>query len=465
MSDTDRSWTVAPTLLAFVGFAVVGIALLDGNLDAVAQQLTTKHAAAAPAIVAKPATVAEADDGEDAPAGEKGLPPPTPGSGSAGDRGKLGPLEDTCLDGTPAACKRWALDGFYAALAKQKAGKLGRAVRVSWFGDSVVATDAIPGRLRTRMQTDLGDGGPGFVWLAAPHRFVGHEAITRSNTGDWQPHAISTIQVADGLYGPGGSSVETRDGTATVKLVAGKVSLVELYYLAQPHGGIATITADGKPVTRAETSGDTKQPGWAAATIEGGAGSVKVETAGRVRMFGLTLENPTGAVVDNLGIVSVNVKSFANHDVPHWTAELAHRNADLVIVMIGANEAQWLGPADQDTKAYAANYGKLLAPIRREGSACLVVSPTDQAEAKDGAYPSRPVMPVLVAAQRTAAAALGCGFFSTYDWMGGKGSAATWFAKGYVGSDFQHLSKKGANKMADAVYDTLMAAYARSGAH
>ena len=100
--------------------------------------------------------------------------------------------------------------------------------------------------------------------MAAPHRFVGHEAIARTNTGDWQPHAISTIQVPDGLYGPGGSSAETRDGSATIKLAAGKVSLVELYYLAQPHGGVATITGDGKPVSRTETSGDTKQPGCAA---------------------------------------------------------------------------------------------------------------------------------------------------------------------------------------------------------
>ena len=49
--------------------------------------------------------------------------------------------------------------------------------------------------------------------------------------------------------------------------------------------------------------------------------------------------------------------------------------------------------------------------------------------------------------------------------MGGKGSAAKWFRKGYVGSDFQHLSRKGANRMADAVFDALMAGYRRYGSH
>ena len=52
-------------------------------------------------------------------------------------------------------------------------------------------------------------------------------------------------------------------------------------------------------------------------------------------------------------------------------------------------------------------------------------------------------------------------FYSTYEWMGGKGSATKWFRTGLVSSDFQHLSKKGANKLADALYDSLMAGYER----
>ena len=186
-------------------------------------------------------------------------------------------------------------------------------------------------------------------------------------------------------------------------------------------------------------------------------------TEHRVRLFGLDLENSSGAVVDNLGVVSVNVKSFANNDADHWQTELGHRDADLVLVMIGANEAGWLAPKDQDTKAYRAHYETVLEVIRkaRPDGACLVVSPTDQAEAKDEGYESRPVMPVLVEAQHQAATAQGCAFYSTYAWMGGKGSAVKWFKRGLVSSDFLHLSKKGATKMADALYETLATGYQR----
>jgi len=458
----DRSWTVAPTLLWFAGCLIVALCVIDGGPRALADRFTARRApaaapAAGPTFAPRPAEVAEAIDDDDA----------KPAPLVAGDRSKILALEDVCLEGAAPACKRWAMDGFYRAVGASKAGTLGRAVRVSWYGDSVIATDAIPGHLRTLLQTELGDGGPGFVYVVPPHRFCGHDAITRSSGGAWTTHAISTMQTGDGLYGVGGGTAETEDGRAAIKLVAGTASQVELAYLAQPHGGSATIVADGKTVATAETRNDTRQAGYAAAQIEGGARKFELTTRGRVRVFGLDLENARGAVVDNLGVVSVNVKSFDVNNPEHFTAALAHRGADLVMIMIGANEAQWLGPTDKDTRDYAVHYGKLLAAVRaaRPDASCLVVSPTDQAEAKDGDYPSRPVMPVLISAQRQAARAAGCAFYSTYDWMGGKGSAAKWFRKGLVGTDFQHLSRKGANKLSEGVFGALMAGYQSYAAH
>ncbi|HEY1557203.1 MAG TPA: GDSL-type esterase/lipase family protein [Kofleriaceae bacterium] len=464
----DRSWTVAPTLLWFGAALIAGACLLSGGLAGLkplrARLVTRDESVAVPAgpvFAASPDQLAEADDDNDndddvVPAAGGGAGSATGGSTSAP---RDGFLFDTCRDGTPEHCRAWAMDGFYRAIADEKRGALGHPVRVSWYGDSVVATDLIPGRLRSRMQADLGDGGPGFVFVVPPHRFCEHEGVTRDSSGTWMSHAISTLQTPDGLYGPGGATAETFDGgTSTLKL-ADQITNVELYALAQPHGGRVIVHADGADVLHADTAADAKQVSYATAKLDGGASKLELETHGKVRLFGLDLENASGAVVDNLGIVSVHVKSFANEDAAHWSAELAHRGADLVMIMIGANEAEWLGPADQDTKDYQAHYEQVLAPIRkaRPEAACLVVSPTDQAFEQDGGYASRPVMPILVAAQRKAAEAQGCAFFSTYAWMGGKGSSAKWFRKRLVSSDFQHLSKKGADLLGDAIYTALMA--------
>jgi lysophospholipase L1-like esterase len=463
MPAPDRSWTVGPALLWFAGCLIVALCVFDGGVEVLADRFTApreaqRAPAAGPGFVAQPVVVAEAADNE-ATSGVAPFP--------AGDRSKALALEDVCIDGTAQDCKRWGMDALYRAMGAARDRKLGRALRVSWYGDSVIATDAIPSRLRALLQHEFGDGGPGFVYVVPPHRFCAHESIARSSGGAWTTHAISTTQIPDGLYGVGGSTAETSDGRATIKLTAGTVSQVELYYLAQPHGGSVAIKADGEPLTTVATSGAEKQAGYAAATIAAGASKFELAAAGRVRLFGIALENPTGAVVDNLGVVSANVKSFAANNAEHFQAELAHRSADLVMVMIGANEAEWLGPTDRDTKDYAANYEKFLAELRRARpeASCLVVSPTDQADTKDTAFPSRPVMPVLIDAQRQAARNQGCGFYSTYDWMGGKGSAARWFRKGLVGTDFQHLSHKGANRVSEGLFTALMAGFQSYAPH
>jgi lysophospholipase L1-like esterase len=456
-ASEDRSWTIAPTLMWFGAALVISLVVFDGNVQAIADRLTAKREdgppPAGPVWSAPPPVVAETDDP---------IAPRPQVPADKGDRSRVGALEDICLDGAPPACKRWGMDGFYKSVGKSKQGKLGRAVRVSWYGDSVIATDAIPGRLRTRLQGELGDGGPGFVYIVQPHRFCVHEAVTRTNAGGWLAHSISTTANFDRLYGVGGSSAETFGGRATLRLVSGTATSVELYYLGQPRGGTAIITADGNEIIRADTAAEKKQAGYASGTMAA-AKKLDVTTTGKVRLFGVSIENATGATVDNLGIVSVNVKSFNNHDAAHFAEELAHRSADLVMIMIGANEAQWLTPGAKATKDYQAHYSKVLVQLRkaRPDGACLVVSPTDQAEAKDGAYPSRPVMPVLIEAQRKAAHASGCAFYSTYDWMGGKGSASKWYKRRLVGSDFQHLTRSGANKMADGIFDALQAGYQR----
>ena len=446
---SDRSWTIAPVIAWFVGFLVVALIVLDGGVAVLADRLTVHREAAAPQP-AVPAgapgpIVAEADDSELAPA----APPVASGAGDYPD--KVGSLEDA----------HHALAGFYKAVAASKKGALGHAVRVSWYGDSVIADDQLASRLRSRLQGELGDGGPGFVFVVRPHRFCENGSITRGDEAGWRPFAISTQHVTDGFYGPAGSTAETDGGRATIKLASGKVTGVELYYLAQPHGGEVTITGDGTELVKTSTAGDKKAAAWASAHATDGVKKLVLDTRGNVRVFGLDLENDRGAVVDNLGIVSVNVKSFSANDAAHWSDEINHRAADLVMIMIGANEAQWLGPSDRDTKDYQAHYEAVLAPIRKANAdrACLVVSPTDQAEEHDGDYRSRPVMPVLVDAQRKAAEAAGCAFFSTYEWMGGKGAAAKWFKHGLVSSDFQHLTQRGANKLADAVFDALMTGY------
>lgn len=440
--------------MCFVVFVSAALRLFDGDTSAIADRMTHRRDSDPAAGGAGPTFQASnTARNQDTDVVVPALPAAPPGSHD------IDALDDVCIDGTDAACKRWAMDGFYRSLEAARAKSLGRALRVSWYGDSVVASDSLPGKLRNRLQTELGDGGPGFVYAVPPHRFCGHESITRSGGENWLTYAISTTHTGDGFYGPGGSTAETDSGTTGFKINTAPVTTAELYYLQQPGGGNAILKADGAEVARTSTAAKTKAGAWITASAPKGAKKFELRGEGKTRVFGLSLENTTGAVVDNFGIVNVNAKTFTTHSQAAYIAQLQHRSADLIIIMIGANEAQWLKPGDKAMKDYQGHYEKVLAPVRkaRPDASCLVMSPTDEAEPKDNGYQSRPVIAAIVDAQRKAAHAQGCAFYSSFDWMGGTGSALKWFKKRLISSDMIHLTTAGATKMSHGLFDALMA--------
>ncbi len=456
-----RQASVAAVFGWFALTAVLGFVLVDGSVQALADRLTTPRSVAPPQLpgTGVPAEVADASDDSMALGVASADMGAGGGSGSAGAAAVVNPiLDNPCISGAVPACKRLALDGFTANAKAARDQKLGRALRISFYGDSVVASDLIPAALRQLVWKEFGNGGPGFVYAVPPHRFCENQSINRSSAGTWNVHAVSTTMVADRWFGPGNSSADCQDGGLKLSVKDGLAHHVTLHYVAQPGGGTASLTTEHGELGVVDTAATTKAALTKTFTVAEGFTKLGLTAAGKLRVFGLELENTTGAVVDNLGVVSVNAKNFANNQPAHFSSELAARGADLVVVMIGANEAQWLGPGDQDTKEYQSRFETLLAPIRSvtPKASCVVVSPTDQAYVLDGGYASRPVMPLLIAAQRNAAIASGCAFFNTYVWMGGKGSAEQWLKKGLVGSDFQHLSRKGAGKLADALFRTLV---------
>lgn len=366
-------------------------------------------------------------------------------------------FDDTCMD---TACKRHALDHFTAALAKHRAGKANGPLRISFFGDSLTAADHVPDRLRDRFAKLLGsNGGPGFVYAAAPHPFNNqHRAVTLALGGGWTVHGVSTIAPMDRLLGLGGSS----EGSGTVRwLPKVPVTAVDVHYLAQPKGGTFSIVSGGAVLGEVDTTGVKKQAAFRRVTLpaKDKPGMIELRAKGRVRLFGAALEAEKGVVVDNLGIVNSTLKGMATYNMPeHLRGQLAHRASDLVIVMFGTNEAEWLVPKGNGMLEHEKLMGELLASMRaaNPNGSCLVVSPLDQLDWRLPNAPPRVSIPAMVDAQHRAATANGCAFWNTYEWMGGKGSSGVWFKRGLLIKDFQHPTVAGAARIADALFDGLV---------
>lgn len=348
------------------------------------------------------------------------------------------------------------LDTFRSAFKAQKAGKAEHPLRISYFGDSLTADDQITDALRTKLQAVLGDGGAGFVFAAPPHPYCEHHAVSRYVSDDWDSRGISHLGVADKLLGLGGSA-ETVSG-GTIRLAPkGAVKTLDVHYLAQPHGGSLDVACDGKVISTIATTADKKTGSFSTTTIPDGTKRIELRAHGHVRLFGETLESSRGVVVDNLGVVNATAKQMRRKNLEdHLRNQLAHRAADLVVIMYGTNEAGWLSPKSRGIKEHEKLFGQLLATVRaaNPNGACLVVSPLDQMDWTT--HKPRTSIPALVDAQRRAALAGGCAFWDVYTWMGGSGASLEWFKHGMLMKDFVHPTTPGAKKLGEALYEALV---------
>lgn len=360
-----------------------------------------------------------------------------------------------------------ALDAFYEKLAAVEARRPSTLARVAVIGDSVVADDKIPSRLRARLQARFGDGGPGFVYVSPPSRWYHHRGVQVEARG-FNTHTIVHEERPDARLGYGGAIFETRVGAATATFTlharpnARRPTRWSLVYLRQPDGGEFETQLDGGSPEIVRTPNDVIEAATHTRDAPDGASSLTVrvharETPAPVRLFGAVIErDDTGVVVDNLGLVGSSAAALRRIDAAHWQGELARRNVDLAVVLLGANEAARGTVNPTQTQRH---FEAVLASLRASGTTrCLVLAPLDTASVEGDRVVSRPAVPALVEAAHQAALSQHCAFWNTYAWMGGRGSALRWQRAFLMEPDLVHPTAAGAVRVADALFDALLAA-------
>lgn len=374
-------------------------------------------------------------------------------------------IDNPCIAKVGATCTARALDAFVASVTAQRkpAATTTAPLRVAFIGDSLTADDQIVDRVRTKLQRELGNGGPGFVYVIPPHPYCQHRAATRSLTGTWTSRGVIGAAESDHLMGLGGSSATGIDDARLVIKTTAPVESADIFYLAQPNSGSFEIVADKITSPTLSTKAQNKTAMFERTTFAQPVQQIALQTHGRVRVFGLVFENLHGAVVDNLGVVNGTAKTLLRNNQAHWIKQLAHRAPALTIIMLGTNEAEWLPAAGAALDEHDQLFGQLLDSIRsaNPSKSCLVISPFDQLDWRKPDAPPRASVPAMVAVQHRVATSHGCAFWDTYAWMGGAGSSRAWAKQRLVTNDFQHPTTKGANLIADALTAALLNACTR----
>ena len=368
-------------------------------------------------------------------------------------------FDNPCISKSSGGCSAHALDAFVASANAQRNANPAAPLRLSYIGDSLTADDQIVDRLRSKLQHEFGNGGPGFVFAIPPHPFCQLRSAARIVAGTWTSRGVIGAAEADHLMGLGGSSATGSDGARLFIKSSAPFATADVFYMAQPHGGTLDLVVDKTVVKPVSTKAEQKAAGFDQATFATPTKQLEVRVNGDVRMFGVALENGRGAVVDNLGVVNGTAKTLLRNNQAHWTAQLQHRAPALTIIMLGTNEAEWLPAAGPALDEHEKLYGKLLDAVRaaNPNRSCLVIPPFDQLDWRKPNTPPRTSVPAMVAVQHRVATAHGCALWNTYEWMGGAGSSRGWSKRHLVTNDFQHPTTKGANLIGDALAAGLLA--------
>jgi lysophospholipase L1-like esterase len=361
-----------------------------------------------------------------------------------------------------------ALDPFFAALRAAERKDSGGIARITYFGDSIVASDFVTATLRRKLQGRFGDAGHGFMLMANAWPGYSHNDVVRFAAPGWQVSRVVGPFAKDGLYGLGGVSfrsegpgVFSRFATTKSGTFGRAVSKFVVDYLEQPNGGKLEVKIDGSSVEIIDTRVEATKSAIKTYPVPDGEHELEVRAlSANARAFGVWMERDTpGVVLDAIGIQGCRIRFLDQNDDAHFAEQLRHRNPSLTVFQYGMNESEdgVLYPLDQ----YEATMQALLAQVRAAlpNASCLLVGPLDRADKKSDVYTSRPVIPKLAAIQRRVAGAVGCAYWDTLSAMGGPGSMGKWVRRGLGSADLAHPSGAGAEVLANWIYLALMEGY------
>jgi lysophospholipase L1-like esterase len=372
-----------------------------------------------------------------------------------------------------------ALEKFFDKLMRVENKEPGAIARILYYGDSIVASDFVTGKLRRLYQTRFGDAGHGYA--IAANAFPGwfHIDVARKASKGWKTSRCIGPYADDGMYGLGCVSFTARKegewfsmGTADRDEWGRSVSRFELEYMAQPGGGPVDLILDGAKHATLPTDGASHEVKWHTVTVPDGPHTLEVRTTSEapVRLFGMRTERDVpGVTLSALGITGARARFLDKQDDAHWKQVLAAAKPDLVILAFGSNEITdgmiFLDEKGQKSKTPMDDYESGLRKVMQQiEAACpqastMLVGPPDMASKDESQGHSRPQVGVIVTRQKHAAKEEGWAFFDQFNAMGGSGSMWGWMKSGLGNPDMFHPTGSGGNVLGKMQYQAVMEAY------
>lgn len=360
------------------------------------------------------------------------------------------------------------LSAFYAALDSVDT----MPVRVVHYGDSQIEEDRITNVLRERWQKLYGGGGVGLIPLhqTIPTRtirqWLSMDGVVQSAQGGPKRYLIygpRSMRLDSDDYGPMGQ-VALMDST----LVPGSEDLVvniePIDNKRHPHNYFNRIRLLTDSVSGYIIAQDTillhttPHSSTLHYTLPDSTTRCELHMQGRGHIYGLSLETPTGVIVDNIPMRGCSGNIFTKVDSTQLADFYRDTNTRLIILQFGGN----MIPQTENPSTISGYVRSTLRQQIRYIRACapqasiLFIGPSDMSTRIDGEMTTYPLVPYMDKLLRKMAAEEHIAYWSMYDAMGGHDSMVHWVEIGLAGSDYVHFTRSGANKVGRMLYDWLM---------
>jgi len=188
--------------------------------------------------------------------------------------------------------------------------------------------------------------------------------------------------------------------------------------------------------------------------------SIRSVCGSNARLLGMELfSGSKGILYDTDGVNGARLADLEKPLPALRRALLRQSPPTLIIVSYGTND---IGTKGFTSSEYEESAFQILSKLKADAgdASILVIGPTDRGS------PRRSRRAFIQAAQaalqpalRRAALRAGCAYWDQQAAMGGPGSMTRWVRAGLAGYDYVHFSGSGYKKLADMLYDQLMAEY------
>lgn len=343
--------------------------------------------------------------------------------------------------------------------------------RVIHYGDSQIELDRISQDLRQDLQARFGGNGTGLFPALSN---VPSASISKAANGGFVQYTMygdsTTVRAGHSRYGILAQVVTlTGGGTVTLRSTSNKnaregvhsFEAVTVLY-GRPSGGFSvkavSDTLRPVPVEEVGESGLHKVTWHFGRPVQ----KAVLRFSGNAEIYGISADPDSGVQVDNIPLRGCSGTIFTRINKPLMADCLEMMDARLIILQFGGNYM----PVVRNTKVIEQYQEQIEAQIQyfhevAPDARILFIGPSDMGKSVGGRIVTWPRLPELVDSLKATALRNDAAYWDLFRMMGGENSMGQWVKHNppYAGPDYIHFTPAGAQKVGDALSNSLLTYY------